>query len=412
MRRHFARLATAAVVAVAAAATPAQVSAAEEAAKDEVKVGYDKGFFIKGEKASLTLGGRVQFRFTQPDLDGAAETDDAESSFTVPRARLTLGGHIYAPTVRYFIQYDLRGQDSVTSVSIADDGDGILEVGEVSTTRKRGTSLRDFWVELTKYKGAQLRVGQFKVPFGSQELTSSGSQQFVERSIASRQFAPARDQGAMVFGQFSGGKFGYMASVTNGETIGNAENFSANNNEELRWAARFNFDPAGEYKLEESAVEHPDKLNWTIGGAWTQTATDNAGDLDDSIANGFFGLKYKRLSVTAEYYDRTTETVTAAGDTDSDGFIAQAGLFLIPRKFEVAGRRSHVDPDDAVRGDLRKETRLGVNWYWLKHSYKLQLDYGIITADAAGLTAINGQTRTLAGEGEDREFRGQLQVRF
>ena len=51
-------------------------------------------------------------------------------------------------------------------------------------------------------KAFLLKAGQFKAPFGRQELTSSGNQQFVDRSIASVLFAPARQLGLQIGGQF------------------------------------------------------------------------------------------------------------------------------------------------------------------------------------------------------------------
>jgi len=405
------RFALAAALFLAVALTPSAIGAE---GGEEVKVGYDKGFYLRSEKFSLTLGGRVQFRFTRPDLEAAAEEEDAEGSFTVPRARLTLGGHVYSPDVKYFIQYDLRGLNTVTGVT-ATDTDASGDIDSVSTSRRRTPSLRDFWVELAKYHQAQLRVGQFKVPFGNQELTSSGSQQFVDRSIASGAFAPARDQGTMVFGTFAGRKFGYMASVTNG----NGENNAANDNEEFRYAVRVNFDPNGEYRLEEGAGDHPEKFNWTIGGAWTQSADDNAGDFDTMRTNLFFGMKYKPVSVLFEWYDETAES--AGGDVDADGYVAQAGLFVIPKKLEVAVRRSKVDPNTDLDDDQLEETRVAIGWFWMKHNYKLQLDYGQIegpegtTSTArslAGLTGVSRPDAAVTDVLKDKEFRGQLQIRF
>ncbi len=402
----------AAIVTLAAWVSPARGE--EGPKKDDVKVGYDKGFFIKTEGFSLTLGGRVQFRFTQPDLDGAPEDEDALGSFDVPRLRLTLGGHFYKPTVKYYIQYDLRGENTVTAVGLDDaDASGDIQEDEIDVTRKREPDLRDAWLDFTKYGSAQLRVGQFKVPFSNQELTSSGAQQFVDRSIASVAFAPSRDQGAMVFGGSRNKKFGYMAGVFNGS----GRNRSANDNEEFRYAVRVNFDPRGEYKLEESAVDHPENLNWTIGGAWTQSADDTAGEEDESSINFFFGLKYTPFSVLAEWYDLTHQQA-GGPDEESDGYVLQAGLFVIPKKVEVAIRRSEIDPDGDLDDDEIEESRVAVNWFWLKHNFKLQLDYGIITLNEnnpdLGDQIADGDRPGLApgDKADDKELRAQLQFRF
>ena len=45
-----------------------------------------------------------------------------------------------------------------------------------------------------------LKAGQYKVPFGRQQLTSSGNQQFVDRSVVSDTFARGRDIGVQLWG--------------------------------------------------------------------------------------------------------------------------------------------------------------------------------------------------------------------
>jgi len=104
---------------------------------EKVKVGYDKGFYLHTENFSLKIGGRLQVRFTQLDLDGFAADEDSQGNFEIQRARLSFGGHFYKPTVKYYLQYDLRGEAQLTDAGLVinDDGDGILEPGEISVSR-------------------------------------------------------------------------------------------------------------------------------------------------------------------------------------------------------------------------------------------------------------------------------------
>jgi len=63
-----------------------------------------KGFTIgtPDGKNALTLGGRIQVRYTAADRDDAAD----ESDFRIRRARLWVEGHLYDPKFRYGFQGD------------------------------------------------------------------------------------------------------------------------------------------------------------------------------------------------------------------------------------------------------------------------------------------------------------------
>ena len=54
------------------------------------------------------------------------------------------------------------------------------------------------------------------MPFGRQELTSSGSQQFVDRSLVSNEFAKGRDMGVQVWGLALATELDWRLGVFNG----------------------------------------------------------------------------------------------------------------------------------------------------------------------------------------------------
>ena len=387
MRRRFAPACIVLVLALAAGLAPALA-----AEKEEKDWGYDKGLYFRTSDFEIKLGGRVQFRFTGTDPDGG----DSIGEFRIPRARFFGSGFAYKPWIKYKFQFDLVGNDVVNRVTVDDaDLSGDLQEDEVTSSRSRGADLRDFYIDFAKHAGTTLRVGQYKAPFGLQELTSSGSLQFVDRSIASEEFAPSRDQGVMLHGLFNDKTFGYEAGVFNG----NGRNKSSNDNNEFMYAVRAHFDPNGEYKLQESAVDSPGKVLWTIGGGWLSNATDPAGDLNATTLEGFFGLAYRRLSVLADYYTRT-EDLAGGGEVDSDGYIAQVGYFFVPGSFEVALRSSQVDPDTDADDDGLSETGIALNWFLKKHNFKVQADYRQLTEESP------------LGDLDTDQARVQLQVIF
>ncbi|MGH9798331.1 MAG: porin, partial [Candidatus Polarisedimenticolia bacterium] len=240
--------------------------------------GYNKGFFFKQGVFELKISTRTQFRFTQTWFD-AASTDEDRGDFSLPRTRLSFDGKAWYPWLSYKIQYDFTGHTTVEEVDFTG----------TTTEDAKSPDLRDLYLDLAKNPMAAVRIGQFKAPFGLQELTSSGNQEFVDRSITSAAFAPSRQQGAMLWGLTGTKKFGYEVGLFNG----NGRNQSANDNDGYMYAARIHFDPNGEYKLAETAVEHPDKVNYTVGVGYLMNQEDATADVDGTTMEAFFALKYK-----------------------------------------------------------------------------------------------------------------------
>lgn len=368
--------------------------AAPASAQDEKEWGYNKGFYFKTSQFEMKLSTRTQFRFTETLFDDLSASED-RGEFTLPRTRLRLDGYAYYPWLKYKVQYDFTGQTYTTATSVTVPADDGTNPNTVSLANALGSDLRDLYLDITRNPWASVRVGQFKAPFGIQEMTSSGDQEFVDRSIASAAFAPSRQQGAMLFGTSFGKKWGYEAGAFNG----NGRNKLANDNDGFLYVARLHFDPNGEYRLSESAVDNPDKVNWTFGVAYMLNAADAAGDLTDSSIEGFVGLKYRRLYVLADYYARTEEEA-ATPDTDADGYVAQIGWFFVPGKLEVALRHSQFDPNTNIDDNSRNESRVGFGYYFSKHDLKFQADYGTVENEAS------------ATDKDTDFFRAQLQIVF
>ena len=205
----------------------------------------------------------------------------------------------------------------------------------------------------------------------------------------------------MLWGTSFAKKFGYESGAFNG----NGRNRNVNDNTGYMYVARVHFDPNGEYKLSESAVDNPDKPNWTVGAAYMLNTTEasllkTAEHLKQTTGEGFVGFKYKRLFVLADYYKRTQEQAAGGPDIDSNGSIGQVGLFLVPRKIEVALRYSTIDPDTNASNDKVTEKRVGFGYYFSKHEFKFQSDYGQVK-DEASIT-----------DAKTDQFRAQLQIIF
>jgi phosphate-selective porin len=385
----------------------AQASAPPPAQPEGFEWGYNKGFFFHNPQFELKISTRTQFRYTYRDFE-TDSVDRDSGAFNIPRARLRFDGYAWYPWLKYKIQYDFVGARDLCPSG-----------GAGCDALQARSDLRDLYFDITRQPWWSGRLGQFKQPLGLQELTSSGDQEFVDRSIASTLFAPSREVGAMLYGTSFEKKFGYETAISNG----NGRNKTFDNNGGMRYTVRVHFDPNGEYKLSESAVDHYDTVNWTIGVAAMRNnqeadILETTVPLRQDTGEAFFALKYKILFVMADYYLRTQEVAPdPAADpepVDFNGFVTQVGVFVVPRKIELAARYSKVEREledpvtSATTTTEGTEKRFGFGWYFSKHDLKFQADYGRTDFDADS-TLISGAG---ANGGVLDAFRAQLQIVF
>jgi phosphate-selective porin OprO/OprP len=350
------------------------VLAADEA-KPATTTDGSQGFvtFKSGDNA-LTLGAWAQFRATVDDREkydgdtagsGVGKEDGTVGSLSIPRLRFYMQGTVYRPWLRYKFELELA--------SLKTDATNNINNGRIT----------DGYVEFAKSPYATLRAGQYKVPFGLQELTSDWRQEFVERSIASAKFAPSRDVGLMLTGQFFKNKLMYQIAGFNGAGQNDPQEDRA-----FMYAGRLVYDPFGEYKPIESATENPEKnilhfgLAYRFGEVPKGTATAGVfTNVNDENAAAFeVAWKYRRFFAVGEYYQQTDEQQNPAvgPDVDARGYYAQFGVMVAPKTQELAVRYSEVEPDKSVSDAKQTELRLVYGYFWKSHNMKLQADIGQI----------------------------------
>ena len=338
----------------------------------------------EGESGSVALLNRVQVRWTDemPDdrlqLPGTEGPGSSKGSFRIRRAKTELTGWVWRRELTYELQLSWAGAEPGTSTT---------------------SPLEDFilnW-DASKNQRFQIAVGQFKVPLGRQEMTSSNRLEFADRDLLSGEFSRGRDVGVQLWGLLGKGKVEYRAGIFNGNPAARPEN----DNDKYQFNARLMFQPFGDARYSESDFESRNgKPLLEVAGQYernNQHGSTNIDDLDTRI----FGLdavfKYHGLFLFAEYFarHRTPET---SPEFDSNGFHAQAGYFLIRDRLEVAARWAGYDPSDLIPDNDRKEVGGVVNYYFNRHNLKLQADFRQIDDDGR--------------ETKNQELRVQAQVVF
>lgn len=306
----------------------------------------------------FSLRGRMHmdYGYNNHDVTGLA------NGFLNRRARLGASGML-DDEWGFQIEYDFAEGDTTAK--------------DVRLTRKLGTGT--------------LKIGQFKVPFGLNEQTSSNNISFMERASSSNIIADSRRIG-IGYDNFSG-IAGYQMMVY-GRAIGDG---LGNGDMPLGVGARVVINPvksddrmmhlgasiASERRNDADTLRFRDRPEARASSGTRLIDTGNIDRVDSTLKlGGDFAYQSGPLSVEAEYL-RAKVNRDAGPEPVFTGFHVQSSYVLTgeargygngkfggvsPKKpggaWEVAARYSYADLDDAgFTGGVQKNVTLGVNWY-------------------------------------------------
>ena len=323
---------------------------------------------IEHKLGTVGISNRLQVRFTQE----MPEVGDDVGSFRIRRMKTKLDGWVYDKDLTYELQ--LNWPDTANP----------LEDANINYDFTEGK------------KAFQLKAGQYKVPFGRQQLTSSGSQQFVDRSIVSDEFARGRDIGMQVWGLPMGGKLDWRVGVFNGA----GRTVSRNDNDKYQTNARVTWQPFGDVKYSEGDFDSTGTPLFAVAGQYESNerpvaaaGSTPAHTADREIVGGDVVFKFKGFSLFGEIFDASTDRSGTVSDFDHDGWSVQAGYFVIPQKLEVALRLAELDPNANVADNEREESGVAIGYFFNKHNHKLQADYRQIETQSPGNSVTNDELR-------------------
>lgn len=348
-------------------------SVQETAPTTSYQVGKGFTWQTADKRFKLSVGGRLQVRFTADFFDNGANStnDEDELDFDVPRARVWLQGNVFETYLKYKFQFDIAGDEADTKVSFPNGSSPTF------SSTNRLTEMKDGYFDFTKWKYFSLRGGQFKVPYSRHQLTSSGKQEFVDRGITDKVFAPGRNVGLMVHGK-AGGEASDLFEYYFGAFDGEGEN-KTNNDEGLMFAGRLAVNPLGGVKYTESDTGHSDDFVLAVAvNGWIHEDDNHTGAGDDWSIGADIAAFYKGFFAMFEIHYREND-VSGGSDVEIIGWIAQLGYFIVPHEFEIAIRASNIDWDNNGSGDsARREYLIVLGYFWHAHNMKIQLDFGRI----------------------------------
>lgn len=285
------------------------------------------------QSPTVNVGGRIH-------LDAAKYNDDIvplNDGVLVRRARLGANGNL-GDGWGYKVEWDFGGGGT--------------------------TSANDLFISYDNLGPGQVKIGQFKVPFGLNELTSSNAIMFIERSLGTEAFADSRRVG--VGYEHFDKTFGYQAMIYSRNA-----NQGTTGDEPLGVAGRFVFNPmnddngmvhlgialAYESTDDADAVRFRARPESRAGGSPRLVDTGNIGNADSTLKLGLEAAWMSGpFSIEGEYM--RTDVSRGAGQPDAD-----FSAFHVQGSYVLGGQRSY--RGGRFRGVTPGAWELGLRYSWL-----------------------------------------------
>lgn len=320
---------------------------------------------------SVRLGFRMQNRFSYDDFDSDKTSREDLAEFQIRRLRLRLDGVAGHPDLTYTFQFSFtRGDQDWDTINYPN-------------------ILRDGNVTWTYHPGHRLIFGLRKLPGNRQRVTSSGAQEFVDRSLANATFNIDRDTGIQSWHEwFSDSQpLRLQLALTSGEGRG-----QSNQGTGLSTTARLEWLPLGPYldggdyfegdlsfettpKLAIGLVANQNQDTFRLAG---QTGpileSDERRDIQNVIMDTNF--KFRGWSWSAEYFRRTSANPVISGSQEifnGTGLSTQLS-YTFPSKIALGYRFTEIKPDRKAVWSQKDQNTVGVSYYLNRHSIKIQSD--------------------------------------
>ena len=341
-----------------------------------------------GSEFRLTLGGFIQTQVEIGDVSafegrfplgsinvlGAAEVPDR---FRVRRSRINLSGD-YAEQ----LEFKLEGEFQLTATS------GFTRTSFAAT---------DLFVNWHAYPQFNIKAGQFKAPFGLEQLTADSRLLSIESSLPTTALAPDRQIGVQIWGNplahlgpEAGDWLTYYAGMFNG--VG--RNLAVNDNSEFMYVGRVEVTALRSKILNEdvrvrlgaNGLTSRDNPGFTVSSALFKNEDGSLAPFAFPTAGGrkAFGfdasLAVGPFQLIAEYLDQRIYSREVARfpvrwrNFSADGYYVQASYDVVPDKLQLVAKWESFDPGQAPDDGIHSITG-GLNYYIRGHDLKLMANY-------------------------------------
>jgi len=335
----------------------------------------------RGVELKLVLGGFIQANFEGGDVsafEGRFGQTALDDRFRLRRARINLTGD-------FAEQFDFKVEGDFGQ------GDGL-------NSNRTAFSATDIFVNWHQFPGAQIKVDQWKAPFGLEQITPDTTLYLAERSLPTGALTPERQIGVQLWGKpFTSfwpeqkDLLTYYAGIFNG----NGRNTSINDNNSFMYVGRLELMPfKGKVFGQDSSLKlGADVLNSRDDKGTNVSQTLNLLVNDDGSLSPFVlpgaaertawsvdaWFKLGPFDLIGEYLQEKVNGLTFNGvpgipDFTTNGYYITAGYFLIPKKLQAAVRWEGLNPGQMGNDGIRSITG-GLNYYIHGDDLKLMINY-------------------------------------
>jgi phosphate-selective porin OprO and OprP len=327
----------------------------------------------------LTLGGYIQMNSESGDVsafEGRFGQTALKDRFRLRRARITLTGD-YKEQFEFKIEGDFEQSDGLSSAT------------------RTGFSSTDIFINWHGVPEANIKVGQWKAPFGLENLTPDSQILTIERSLPTGAIVPERQIGLMLWGKpltnvlpEQKDLVTYYAGMFNG----NGRNFNNNDNNEFMYVGRIELQPfKGEVMGQEASLKiagdyffSRDETGTNISPALNlRVNTDGSlasyvlASPDERHAYSFDAwLKIGPFDLIGEYFSENVQPrgVPLFSEFDPSGYYVQGSYFIIPKKLQLVVKYESLNPGQVAGDDISSITG-GINYYIHGDHIKLMANY-------------------------------------
>jgi phosphate-selective porin len=366
----------------------------------------------RGPELKLVLGGFVQINFEDSDafaFNGNFGQSAIKDRFRLRRARVNLTGD-YAEQFDFKVEGDFGQNDGTNN----------------NRTAFSGT---DIWLNWHQFPAAQIKAGQYKAPFGLEQLTPDYALYTIERTLPTGAITPDRQIGVELWGKpFTSiwpeqkDLLTYYAGIFNG----NGRNVTINDNNNFMYVGRLEllpfkgkiFGQDSSLKLGADVLNSRDDKGTNISQSGNLLVNSDGSlspftlpGADERTAWSVDGwLKMGPFDLIGEYFQEKVNGRTVNGvspgfaDFTTNGFYVTGGYFLIPKKLQAIVQWQDLNPgqkgNDGIHSILG-----GLNYYIHGDDLKLMVNYIHTWSDFR-------QANPESGQDEFDQFLARVQVMF
>jgi phosphate-selective porin len=365
----------------------------------------------RGSEIKLVLGGFIQVNFEDSDafaFNGNFGQSAIKDRFRLRRARVNLTGD-FAEQFDFKVEGDFGQNDGTNN----------------NRTAFSGT---DIWLNWHQFPAAQIKAGQWKAPFGLDQLTPDTSLYTIERTLPTGAITPDRQIGVQLWGMpftniwpEQSDLLTYYAGIFNG----NGKNTTVNDNNNFMYVGRLEstlfkdvFGKGSFLKLGADVLNSRDDKGTNISQSGNLLVNSD-GSLSPFTLPGAdertawsvdAWLKLGPFDLIGEYLQEHVNGRTVNGvppgfaDFTTDGYYVTAGYFLIPNKLQAVVQWQDLNPGQ--KGDDGLYSILGgLNYYIHGNDLKLMVNYIHTWSDFR-------QANPEFGQDEFDQFLARVQVMF